>query len=246
MIIDATGRMIVRPTHLEAAVQRESSGSFNGVSFAAAPPIVLLSVGQPLHILAGVTACPINCEYYFASTSVRCSCLFIMRQPVEAAACWLLPGSIKLQTSCVTPQCSNFQLMFLLQGALHTLHKRVLCCAVLCCAVLSVLPDSAGIGMKHHLLSSYFHAVLSVALAQFGTNGFPCGVAGIIRLAEESSYVQASDLCYHLASGTLCCKSTGKESLCCYGRCFICYMFTGRVTATDTPIPRYQSHSQSG
>ena len=49
--------------------------------------------------------------------------------------------------------------------------------------------------MKHHLLSSYFHAVLSVALSQFGTNGFPCGVAGIIRLAQKSSYVQASDLC---------------------------------------------------
>lgn len=45
--------------------------------------------------------------------------------------------------------------------------------------------------MKHHLLSSYFHAVLSVALAQFGKNGFPDGVAGIIRLAEASPYFQA-------------------------------------------------------
>ena len=88
------------------------------------------------------------------------------------------------------------------------MYKSV-CCAVLCCAVLCravlccadthhMLPDAAGIGMKHHLLSSYFHAVLSVALAQFGTNGFPCGVAGITRLAEKSSYVQASDLCYRV------------------------------------------------
>lgn len=44
--------------------------------------------------------------------------------------------------------------------------------------------------MKHHLLSSYFNAVLSVALAQFGANGFPCGMPGIIRLAEGSPYAQ--------------------------------------------------------
>ena len=33
VIIDATGRMIVRPTHLEAAVQREPSGRSNGALF---------------------------------------------------------------------------------------------------------------------------------------------------------------------------------------------------------------------
>lgn len=44
--------------------------------------------------------------------------------------------------------------------------------------------------MKNHLLASYFHAVLSVALAQFSTRGFADGMPGIIRLAETSSYVQ--------------------------------------------------------
>lgn len=37
VIIDAAGRMIVRPTHLEAAVQRESSGRSNGALFSNRP-----------------------------------------------------------------------------------------------------------------------------------------------------------------------------------------------------------------
>ena len=64
----------------------------------------------------------------------------------------------------------------------------------------------AGQSMKHHLLSSYFHAVLSVALAQFGTSGFAHGTAGIVRLAEGSPYVQVSLLstpsfCLHIYFG---------------------------------------------
>lgn len=73
-------------------------------------------------------------------------------------------------------------------------------CAVLCCGMLcSTDPqhvhfDAAGQSMKHHMLSSYFHAVLSVALAQFSTTGFACGMPGIIRLAESSPYVQVGML----------------------------------------------------
>ena len=65
------------------------------------------------------------------------------------------------------------------------LHAGLLC-------LLSDYHSAAGQSMKQHLLSSYFHAVLSVALAQFGSSGFPCGMPGIIRLAESSPYVQAS------------------------------------------------------
>ena len=57
-----------------------------------------------------------------------------------------------------------------------------------------MLSDAVGQSVKHHMLSSYFHAVLSVALAQFSPSGFPCGMPGIIRLAEASPYVQVSGL----------------------------------------------------
>lgn len=48
--------------------------------------------------------------------------------------------------------------------------------------------------MKNHLLASYFHAILSVALAQFSSRGFEDGMPGIVRLAETSPYVQVSPL----------------------------------------------------
>lgn len=44
--------------------------------------------------------------------------------------------------------------------------------------------------MKNHLLASYFHAILSVALAQFSARGYVDGMPGIMRLAETSSYAQ--------------------------------------------------------
>lgn len=59
----------------------------------------------------------------------------------------------------------------------------------------------AGQSMKHHLLTSYFHAVLSVALAQFSTKGFVDGIPGVIRLAKASSYVQVNPHISHCSSG---------------------------------------------
>ena len=49
---------------------------------------------------------------------------------------------------------------------------------------------AAGQSVRQHLLSSYFHAVLSVALAQFTSKGIADGIPGIIRLAEASPYIQ--------------------------------------------------------
>ncbi|KAL3155310.1 hypothetical protein ABBQ38_010874 [Trebouxia sp. C0009 RCD-2024] len=47
-----------------------------------------------------------------------------------------------------------------------------------------------GQSVRHHLLTSYFHTILSVVLAQFGGLGFPDGMEGMIRLAEASPYVK--------------------------------------------------------
>ena len=71
----------------------------------------------------------------------------------------------------------------------------------------STCDDPAGQSVKHHLLSSYFHAVLSVALAQFGTNGFVSGMHGIIRLAESSPYIQVCELSPDLLllTANVCC-----------------------------------------
>ena len=43
---------------------------------------------------------------------------------------------------------------------------------------------------QHHLLISYYHAALAVILAQFSHKGFTDGMAGVIELAEASSYLQ--------------------------------------------------------
>ena len=48
----------------------------------------------------------------------------------------------------------------------------------------------AGQSVRHHLLTNYTHAILSVVLAQFTNLGFLDGVEGVIRLAEASPYIQ--------------------------------------------------------
>ena len=77
----------------------------------------------------------------------------------------------------------------------------------MCKLSFSTCHDAAGQSVKHHLLSSYFHAVLSVALAQFGTNGIVSGMHGIIRLAESSPYIQVCDhsLDLLLSKANVCC-----------------------------------------
>jgi hypothetical protein len=44
--------------------------------------------------------------------------------------------------------------------------------------------------VRHHMLTNYMHAILSVVLAQFTGLGFLDGMEGVIKLAEASSYVQ--------------------------------------------------------
>ncbi|KAL3143143.1 hypothetical protein ABBQ38_003412 [Trebouxia sp. C0009 RCD-2024] len=54
----------------------------------------------------------------------------------------------------------------------------------------SVQKTTGGQSVRHHLLTSYFHTILSVVLAQFSGLGFPDGMEGVIRLAEASPYVK--------------------------------------------------------
>ena len=51
---------------------------------------------------------------------------------------------------------------------------------------------ASGQSVKHHLLSSYYHATLAVVLAQFSSKGFADGRAGVVRLAEMSTYIKVS------------------------------------------------------
>ena len=71
--------------------------------------------------------------------------------------------------------------------------------------------DAAGQSMRHHLLSSYFHAVLLVALAQFSTKGFVDGIPGVIRLAKASPYVQVDPLGTRLSSLQRCSITSGLD-----------------------------------
>ncbi|KAA6429424.1 MAG: hypothetical protein FRX49_00818 [Trebouxia sp. A1-2] len=54
----------------------------------------------------------------------------------------------------------------------------------------SVQKSVGGQSVRHHLLTNYMHAILSVVLAQFTGLGFLDGMEGVIKLAEASSYVQ--------------------------------------------------------
>ena len=50
----------------------------------------------------------------------------------------------------------------------------------------------AGQSVRHHMLTNYFHAILSVVLAQFTGLGFIDGMDGVVRLAEASPYIRVS------------------------------------------------------
>lgn len=48
-----------------------------------------------------------------------------------------------------------------------------------------------GQSVEHHFLASYYHAILSVVLAQFSHKGFTDGMTGIVHLAQASPFLQA-------------------------------------------------------
>ncbi len=53
-----------------------------------------------------------------------------------------------------------------------------------------------GQSVDQHKLTSYYHAVLSIVLAQFSHKGIENGMAGIIRLAQASPYIRVRLLPY--------------------------------------------------
>ncbi|KAL0042227.1 hypothetical protein WJX77_006708 [Trebouxia sp. C0004] len=54
----------------------------------------------------------------------------------------------------------------------------------------SVQKSVGGQSVRHHMLTNYMHAILSVVLAQFTGLGSLDGMEGVIKLAEASSYIQ--------------------------------------------------------
>ena len=66
----------------------------------------------------------------------------------------------------------------------------------------SVLPCT-GQSVDQHKLANYYHAILSIILAQFSHKGFENGMAGTVRLAQASPYIRVRSLLY----STLCFHS---------------------------------------
>ncbi len=86
-----------------------------------------------------------------------------------------------------------------------------------------LLYSGAGQSVRHHMLTNYMYAILSVVLAQFTGLGFLDGMEGVIKLAEASPYVQVhwldqvwyelSNICILLAKQVVCCASS--PVVCC-------------------------------
>ena len=60
----------------------------------------------------------------------------------------------------------------------------------------------AGQSVDQHKLANYYHAILSIILAQFSHMGFENGMAGVVRLAQASPYIRVRPLshcilCFH-------------------------------------------------
>ncbi|DBB14800.1 TPA: hypothetical protein ACH3X3_004409 [Trebouxia sp. C0006] len=50
--------------------------------------------------------------------------------------------------------------------------------------------NTAGQSIDQHKLANYYHAILSIILAQFSHKGFENGMAGTVRLAQASPYIR--------------------------------------------------------
>ena len=58
-----------------------------------------------------------------------------------------------------------------------------------------ILPCT-GQSVDQHKLANYYHAILSIILAQFSHKGFENGMAGTVRLAQASPYIRVRSLPY--------------------------------------------------
>ena len=64
----------------------------------------------------------------------------------------------------------------------YTVHQTPECVAAPLCG--------AGQSVRHHMLTSYMQAILSIVLAQFTGLGYLDGMEGVIRLAQASPYIK--------------------------------------------------------
>ena len=55
-----------------------------------------------------------------------------------------------------------------------------------------------GQSVDQHKLANYYHAILSIILAQFSHKGFENGMAGTVRLAQASPYIRVRSHYYIL------------------------------------------------
>lgn len=103
----------------------------------------------------------------------------------------------------------------------------------------AVLLCDAGQSVRHHLLTNYFHTILSVVLAQFSGLGFLDGMEGVIRLAEASPWIKVSthmSLSLHRDCASLHpCTSGRNASQACVGLlCIAEVLFDGIKTESGT------------
>ncbi len=56
----------------------------------------------------------------------------------------------------------------------------------------TVCTGHAGQSVDQHFLASYYHAILSIILAQFSGKGFDGGRHGVIKLAQASPYIRVT------------------------------------------------------
>ena len=70
------------------------------------------------------------------------------------------------------------------------------------------------------MLTNYFHAILSVVLAQFTGLGFIDGMDGVVRLAEASPYIRVSKpaYCLHVKRVFVCMHACLPAGLCVFLR----------------------------
>jgi hypothetical protein len=61
-----------------------------------------------------------------------------------------------------------------------------------------------GQSVDQHKLANYYHAILSIILAQFSNKGFESGMSGAVRLAQASPYIRVRSLPYSHSVFPLC------------------------------------------
>ena len=116
-----------------------------------------------------------------------CVCLSLT-MPVQDVMAYMWQHCCAQVTS-VSLQCNAVQYM----GMQSQQTQMVSIQSVLTCT---------GQSVDQHKMANYYHAILSIILAQFSHRGFENGMAGTVRLAQASPYIRVRSLphcilCFH-------------------------------------------------